>query len=286
MTPFAFLTLLTSSLAWSGLDLVRKLLAAKLDPVVLVWALGFGQGLLLAIYCVATGVPLVTTAYWLPAGGSIALNIVGNWLFVEALAIAPYSLVLPMLALVPVFSVVMSVPMLHELPQPRQIAGIMLIVAGALWLNWPADGAGWRAFAQGRGSLMGLGVAVIWSLAGPCDKLGTLASNPAFHGAFVNLGMSVGFLLILTLRGRLAKLKELRHHLGLLVAGCVVGSVAIMLQFVAMRLMLVSLMEAVKRMIGLAMAVILGRAAFGEAITGRKLGAIAAMAGGLALALL
>jgi drug/metabolite transporter (DMT)-like permease len=150
----AFLLVLSSSLCWTGIDLVRKLLAPRMDAMAMLVGLGYGFAvpmLLMGLfYTWPGGVPRVTPGYWVPGFASLAINLFGNWLFIRALAIAPYSLVMPLLCLTPVFTTLLAIPVLHELPGPRQLAGVALIVAGALWLNWPEDAKQWL---QSRGSL-------------------------------------------------------------------------------------------------------------------------------------
>ncbi|MDB5099762.1 MAG: hypothetical protein JWM80_4183 [Cyanobacteria bacterium RYN_339] len=283
----AFILVLSSSLCWTGIDLVRKLLAPRLDALAMLVGLGLGfaipLGLYGLLYAWPHGVPRVTAGYWVPGLASLAINLFGNWLFVRALAIAPYSLVMPLLCLTPVFTTLLAIPVLHELPGPRQLGGVALIVAGALWLNWPEDA---RAWLNSRGSLYMLAVSLCWALVSPCDKLATQASDPAFHGVFMNALMALGYFLILAATGRAAALRDLRSNARLVGLGGLIGGAAIGLQLAALPLVMVSLFEAVKRMIGLVAAVVLGRAMFKEPVTPRKLAAIALMACGLAFVLL
>jgi drug/metabolite transporter (DMT)-like permease len=128
-------------------------------------------------------------------------------------------------------------------------------------------------------------VALCWALVSPADKLATQASDPAFHGVFMNVLMATGYALILLVTGRGAALKDLRPNARLVTIGGLVGGTAIGLQLAVLPMIMVSLFEAVKRMIGLVAAVVLGRAMFGEPVTARKVAAIATMAGGLILVL-
>jgi drug/metabolite transporter (DMT)-like permease len=234
------------------------------------------------LYAWPHGLPPIKPSYWLPGTASLVINLVGNWLFVRSLALAPYSLVMPLLCLTPVFTTLLAIPVLHELPGPRQLAGVVLIVAGALWLNWPEDARDWL---RSKGSLYMLAVALCWALVSPADKLGTIASDPAFHGAFINLLMAGCYAALLIGTGRGQRLAELRPNAGLVALGGLVGAAAIGLQLAVLPMVMVSLFEAVKRMLGLLAAVVLGRLMFKEPITARKLAAIATMAGGLILVL-
>ena len=86
-------------------------------------------------------------------------------------------------------------------------------------------------------------------------------------------------------RGRAAELTNFRRHKLLLTVGIGVGALALALTLIAMTMVWVSLIETAKRAIGNVMAVILGRVAFGEAITRRKLIAVLVMASGVVLVL-
>lgn len=287
MTMATLALLLLSSLAWSGLDAARKALGATAPAIPVVVALGLGQAALLAGWLAVTGLPALAPAFWWACAGSVALNVAGNFLFIRALALSPFSLTVPLLALTPVLSTGVAAAMLGEVPGPRQLAGIALIVGGAIGLQLPAEGGLRGLVAAMRaepGARLMLGVVACWAVVGPFDKTATLASSPAFHGMAVNLGMGLALVPALLRPGQ--GLRPLAARPGLLLVACAVGVVAILAQFEVMRHALVSLVEAVKRMIGMLMAVAVGRLAFGEPVGGRKLAAIAVMCGGTALLLL
>ena len=287
MTLVTLALLLVSGLGWAGLDAARKALGRSVPVVPLVVALGLGQALLLVAWLAFAGVPPLGPAFWWACAGSIALNVAGNLLFIRALSLSPLSLTVPLLALTPVLSAGVAALMLGEHPGARQLAGIALIVGGAIWLQTPAQG-GLRGLAGALraepGARLMLAVAACWALVGPFDKTATLASSPAFHGMAVNLGMGLVLVPLLVRPGQDAR--PLAARPWLLVAACLVGVVAILAQFEAMRHALVSLVEAVKRMIGMLTAVVVGRLAFGEPVGGRKLAAIAVMCAGTGLLLL
>lgn len=287
MSPLVLALLVVSGLAWSGLDAARKALGARVAAIPLVVGLGLGQAALLAPWLLVVGVPPLQPPFWWACGGSIALNVAGNLLFIRALALSPISLTVPLLALTPVLTTGIAAVMLGEHPAPRQLAGIALIVGGAVWLQTPVSG-GLRglvaAMRQEPGARLMLGVVGCWALVGPFDKTATLASSPTFHGMAVNLGMALALVPALSRPGQGPR--PLAARPGLLLLACLVGVVAILAQFEAMRHVLVSMTEAVKRMIGMVMAVVVGRVAFGEPVGGRKVAAIAVMCAGTALLLL
>lgn len=289
MSLTALLLIVASSLCWSGLDWARKTIAHRIAPVPFLIALSAGQALLLTPWLLSGGPLTSHPAYWAPAVGSIALNIAGNWLFMRAVAFSPFSLTIPYLALTPMFTALLAIPTLHEIPAAPQAAGIALTVAGALTLNPVAGGtlgemlgAIWRE----RGSAYMVLVALLWSLASPLDKLALRQASPTFHGLVLSAGVPLGFLVILAAQRKLASLKEVAAAPGVLALAIAFGTGALVLQLSAMQLIFIGLVEAVKRVIGLGMAAVVGRAFFGEAITRRKAIALAMMAAGVVLILM
>jgi drug/metabolite transporter (DMT)-like permease len=288
MSLYALLLIVGCSLCWSGLDWARKTIATEISPIPFLIALSAGQALVLTPWLLSGGPLTSQSGYWLPATGSILLNIAGNWLFMRAVAISPFSLTIPYLALTPVFTALLAMPTLREIPAPLQLAGIALTVSGALTLN-PVSAEGrfqllttlWRE----RGSAYMVLVALLWSLASPLDKLALQQASPAFHGLVLSAGVPLGFLAILLVQRRLGSLREVARRPGVLALAIAFGTSALYLQLSAMQLVFVGLVEAIKRVVELAMAAVIGRAFFREPITGRKAIALALMAVGVVLIL-
>jgi len=97
-----------------------------------------------------------------------------------------------LLSLTPVFTALLGIPLLGELPGGREWLGIAMVVCGALALQ-----LGERAGGRGRPWTLGAGawwmilVAFLWATALPLDKLATEASNAAFHGLVMHLGVGL-----------------------------------------------------------------------------------------------
>src|SRR4028118_1538540 len=95
------LLVLAASVASSGFDLFRKMLVRDLAPVPMVFLLATAAVPLFGA-AVAFGGPVdVQGAYWWPALGSVALNVVANLTFLEAVRISPLSVNVPPLSLTP-----------------------------------------------------------------------------------------------------------------------------------------------------------------------------------------
>lgn len=286
MTLIALLLVIGTSLAWSGLDLARKLLTDAMRPIPMVVLLTAGQVAVIGLWLLFDGVPTIKAGYWWPALGSIALNLVSNVMAVRALALSPLSVTLPYLALTPVFTTIVSVLILGEYPKVPHYAGIALVLAGALTLAMTEGGAeSFRAMAKAirreGGSWRMIAVALMWSTAGPLDKMATSQASAPFHGVVIGLGMVVGLTLLLAFERRLGELKEFKGNPLILLGGMVAGGLALVLQLMAMQLVFVNLVEGVKRVTSLAAAAILGKLFFQEEVTRMRLLAIGLMAVGV-----
>ncbi len=284
----ALLLVVGCAVAFSVADLQRKLLAERVRALPLLVAMSAGMAPFFLVWWVAQRSGWPAPPYWLPGSGSMALNLVANLAFLEAVRIAPLSLTIPVLSLTPVFTTLLAIPVLGEVPSARQLAGVVLVVGGVLWLGLrDAEGASprelVRALGRERGSQLMVVTALCWSLAMPLDKLALAASGPAFHGLALNAGVALGALAVLAARRGAAELGGLARHGWLLVWLVVVGAVALVLILLAIPLTWIGFIETMKRGLGSFLAVVWGRWFFAEPVTARKLVAVAAIAAGVAL---
>jgi drug/metabolite transporter (DMT)-like permease len=282
-TPLALLAILGCGLAFSGLDLQRKRLTRAIRPSPLLAFLALGQcPLFLVWWVVDEGAAAPGTGYAALATASVLFNIVANLTMLESIRISPLSVTIPLLSLAPVFTTVLAIPLLGQVPQPRQWVGVVVVVIGAFLLV-PLRSTGGRGLD--RGSLLMIVTAFLWSLALPFDRLAMDVSSPSLHGLVLSLGVGLGVIVRLALKGRASELRGLSGHGRGVLLAIAFGAVALALQLIAMTLTWVSLIETAKRAIGNFMSVLLGRIFFGEGIDGRKLVAVAVMAAGVALVL-
>lgn len=294
------LVLVACALAWSSFDLVRKLLLDTIDPVPLVFLLAGFQTPLFALWNGATGGPWVPEeGYLLPALLSVALNIVSNVLFISAIKVSPLSLTIPLLSFTPVFTTLLAVPMLGEIPGPWELAGIVLVVIGAFALHVtpgsasatgsgsaPGLGEVFRAFVRERGSVMMAAVALMWSITPPLDKLAVGTSSSAFHGMVLSGGVAAGLGLLLAFQGRLGGVRAARGRPKLMVGALAASAIALAFQLVAIRIAFVSLVETVKRGLGNGAAVALGAWVFDESVGRWQWLAVVLMGAGVSMILL
>lgn len=281
----SLLLVLVSALSWAGFDLLRKLLAREMGPLPLMALLCLASAPPFAIWAAIEGGFEVEPGYWAPALVSVALNVAANLLFLEALRTGELSIAVPLLSLTPAFTALVAIPLLGERPSATDAGGIALVVLGALILR-PPGGEGPIDPAGRRGLWLMAGTALLWSLTIPLDKLAVSRSHPPLHALVLNLGVAAAALAILARRRELSRLRELSRAPWTFVAALAISALALGSQLAAIQTVWVSLVETLKRTIGNLSAVLVGRIAFGEAITSRKLAAVALMAGGVALILL
>lgn len=279
----ALLLVVGSSLAWSGHDVSRKLLVGRVRPVPLAFLLTVAAAPLFAIWTAVDGMPGLKPGYTVPAVVSVLLNVAANLMFFAALRTSALSVTIPLLSLTPVFTALLAIPMLGEVPTVVQGLGIVLVVAGALVLNLPAEKGSWR---WERGAAMMIAVALLWSLTVPLDKMATARSSAPFHATVLCGGVAAGVLAVLVWQRRLRELADVRHVRWVFALALVTSILALGLQLLAIQKIWVGLMETLKRGIGNVSAVIFGRAVFGEPVTLRKLLAGGLMAAGVGLILI
>jgi drug/metabolite transporter (DMT)-like permease len=279
-----FLIALLAAAGWGGLDAVRKGLAAALKPVPLSALLAVGPILPFGVWALLLG-EVPEWGYLPPGLASLTTSLLANVLFVQSLRLSPLSATIPMLSLTPVASVAGAALILGEQPQPLQLVGVVLVVGAALAL--PAVSTGLSDLSEAlrteRGVPLMAGVAVLWSLNLVFDKAALAHATIPAHLLVQNGGVAVVLVALLAVRGRLGELGEVRGHLpGWMAAGALM-TVAMALQLVAVQLLLVGVVDAVKRAVGLAMSAINGAVFFGEPMRWAMLPVLAAMAVGVIL---
>lgn len=290
ITLTALLLATGASLSWSGLDSARKVLASRIGPTALLLLVTASAAPLFALWAVLDGLPEVGRDYAWPALTSVLLNVLANLGFFVAIRSSPLSVTIPMLSLTPVFTTLLAIPTLGERPTLVQGAGIALVVAGAFLLNaWrrdPAAGSFWRSLAHERGPLWMAGVALLWSITIPLDKMASERASAPVHGFVLNAGVAVFALVLVWRQGTFREMARVREMPGAFGLALVLSTLALGLQLLALQLIWVGFVETLKRGIGNVMALILGRFLFAEVITPGKVAAVLLMGVGVALILI
>lgn len=283
-----------AALCFSLFDLLRKQLTGRLNDASLVMILALGASPLYAGWTVLQPPAEVNVAYAWPAALAVACNLGANFGFLRSVRLSGLSAVVPLLSLTPVFTSLLAIPLLGELPDARAWLGIAMVVLGALALQLGRRGGedrrgSWRLSAGAWWMVL---VAFLWAAALPLDKLAVEASNAAFHGLVTHIGVGL-CMMTLALRGlRQAPLMGRREREGsgvrtwtLLLTGVVIGAAALGLQLLALQHAWVGFVDTVKRGIGSVLALVLGRVFFAEPLTLRKVLAVATIVAGVVVML-
>ena len=285
-----------ATLCFSLFDLLRKKLTGQLSDAFLVMVLALGAAPLYGVWLLVQPPPNVSSAYVWPGLLSVACNLGANYGFLRSVRLSGLSAVIPLLALTPVFTTLLGIPILGELPGAREWLGIAMVVVGALALQLGerAGGPG-RPWRLGAGAWWMILVAFLWAAALPLDKLATEASNAAFHGLVMHLGVGL-CVAVLAMRafgnGRGSGRNPAGRGAGaggrvwaLLLTAVVIGAAAQAFQLLSLQHAWVGFVETVKRGIGSSLALVLGRVFFAEPLTRRKVASVAVIAAGVAVML-
>ena len=213
--------------------------------------------------------------------------------FLRSVRLAGLSAVIPLLSLTPVFTALLGIPLLGEAPGAREWLGIAMVVGGALALQLgERSGERGRPWTLGAGAWWMILVAFLWAAALPLDKLATEASNAAFHGLVMHLGVGLSVVVIVVrgFRNPPGRRERARTGVGvstwfLLLTAVVIGAAAQGLQLLSLQHAWVGFVETVKRGIGSSLALVLGRLFFAEPLTVRKVLSVAVIATGVAVML-
>jgi drug/metabolite transporter (DMT)-like permease len=279
------------AVAYSASDSFRKAVPIEAGALLALFYAFLLEAPILGLWLVLGGDYRLSPGYVLPGAAAAVVGLGANILFMVALRRSPLSLMVPMLALVPVITAVFSGLLLGEWPSWSQSAGIVFVAAGLFALYLPS-GAGFslaavaRAFAREPGTKPMLGVVLLWSINPPVDKLSLAHASVGMHGFVQLIVLAAALGLWLGLRGGVSALRLPAGAMRPLAGVAVTAGIGYGLQLAAYQMTLVAVVELIKRVIGLVGALFLGRAYFQEAITTPKAVGIAIMALGVPLVLL
>ncbi len=237
------------------------------------------------------------SAYWLPGIADIAAGMGANVLYLLALRRSPLSLMVPLLALIPGVTLLLSGVMLGEWPSLMQSIGIMVVVAG-LFVLYSAGEPGvettgilaplataMRNLRREPGARLMAGVVLLWSTTPALDKLCIARSSVGLHG-LIQVTAITALIGLWTLVRDGARAFGIKREAGkpLLFAG-ILGGAGYVLQLAAYQLMLVAAVELIRRVSGILGAQVVGRFKLAEPLTPAKIAGVLIIAAGLPLVL-
>ena len=250
--------------------------AQAIPPIVIVaWTQAVATLAWLAFFAASGHAFTWSRAAWPAVLGSSVLVAGMATLIARASARGDISVVGPVYALSPIFTVLPDAVLSGTLPTPLGWLGLALALAGTSTLS----GGSLRALFARRDALDALGAAVLLGFLAAVDRWGALALGPpsylvCSHGASAILTTAIA--LVTTPRGLAASTS--RANLATVVMHGLLGVTGTGMQTSALTLAPAAYVNAIRRLSAV-VAVVLGRTLFREADLGRRL-----MAAGLASA--
>lgn len=277
--------------AYSSSDFFRKSVPGAVSPALALFYAFSLEAPVLALWLALSGDTRFDIGYILPGAAVAVIGLAANILYLIALRRSPISLMVPLLALVPVFTAIAGGVLLGEWPNAQQGFGIIAVAVGLFLLYVPPTGGFhpilvWHSFAGQAGAKPMMGVVLLWSLSPPLDKLCLAHAGVGLHGLIqlIILASATGAWVIL--HGGLRAFVLPKGAAKPLLGVAVTAGIGYGLQLAAYQMTLVAMVELIKRVVGLVGALIFGRAYFQEPITGPKLTGMAVITLGLPLVLL
>jgi drug/metabolite transporter (DMT)-like permease len=197
-------------------------------------------------------VPKLDSAFYVAFAISLPLEVISLILYVKALKLSPLSLTLPFLSLTPFFLILNSYLILGEKVSFLGGTGIILIVFGSYVLNIREMRNGFlsplKAITKEKGSLLMIGVSLLYSFTSSFGKMAIEHSSPLFFGVTYFIALNVIFapLAILMGKGELSAFLKEGKFKGLVVPGFFY-SLMIITHMTALKLTKVAYMISVKR---------------------------------------
>ena len=277
---YGLLLLILASFCWATLDVLRKYLVQKIRPLTLAAALCAGQALLFLFAYGASGFPIPASGYWMYGVLCSLIALVAalglNW----ALRLSPLSQCIPMLCLTPAFALLHGYLLLDEALSLLQTVGLVLSAVGAAGFGLEK---GWR---RARGAYLMMGVAFLFSLTMALDKVALQHAAVTAHALFQAGLIAVLLWVGMMLQKQGGDARRVWENKGMYVGAVLFFALAVGLQLEAVKYLDVSLLEALKRCIGLFSAIFAGYGLFKEPITRKKLASASFLGLGVCIVLM
>lgn len=185
--------------------LTKKALTRSNEYLVAWFRLLFSLPLLLLLFLFIP-IPKLDSEFYKAFALALPLEIIAMVFYIKALRISPLSLTLPFLSLTPVFLILVSFLILGEKVSLKGGIGIAFLAAGSYTLNIHEIRKGivepFKAITKEKGSLLMIGVALIYSITSSLGKMAIEHSSPLFFGATYFIVLTIVFTPIALIMGR------------------------------------------------------------------------------------
>tara|TARA_B100000989_G_scaffold26379_1_gene17047 strand:+ start:939 stop:1808 length:870 start_codon:yes stop_codon:yes gene_type:complete len=264
-----------SGIFWSLFDVSRKLTLGKISSISLLIIFSIAQILIFFIWVILDGFKIDIFSYFIPGVSLIIISTISALLFLESIKKSELSLTIPLLSFTPLFSALLSSFMLKENLVITQYFGIIFIFFGAIILYSKKISLteiynSIFSILKNKSAKYMLCVSFLWSLTPIIDKICFKFSSINLHG----LIQAIGIFLILFCFYKHSIQKDfstIKANKLLILITVLIGTIATVLQFFAIKLTFVSIMESIKRSFGQILSIVFGSIFFKESISHQKI---------------
>ena len=283
----SFFILFISGILWGFLDLLRKLCLEFFSTTQIVYIILLSQLTIFFFSLYFSNLNISNFHYFILLLIISLLNIISLYLFLKAIKNEQISLCIPLLSYSPLFSLLFSKFLLEENLTTIQYIGIFIIFFGSFILfskTLKARDLLVSPFSliKNKGAQKIILVTIIWSLVPVLDKKSLLYTDIFMHGFLQSfLGILFLFLFVKTPRFNSFLTYKNRTQVYLFLLLVVVSFLATIIQFEALKVNLVPILEVVKRAIGILLSLFFGYIFFKEQINKKKILSIVVIITGL-----
>ena len=264
-----------SGLFWSFFDITRKLSLKIIKPEILLFLFSISQIVVFSLWMIFDNFFLNIANYFFVGFLLILISIFSAILFLKALNLSEISMSIPLLSFSPIFSAIFANFLLNEKLISQQYIGIFMIVIGTLVLYSEKTKSynlkeSFKKIFLNKGSRYMLIVSLIWSITPVLDKICLNHSSMNAHGLIQSIGMFICLICIYSINMKKI-ISVYKVQFKLITSTLTIGVVATILQFYAITLLPVPVMESVKRSIGQSFSIFYGKFYFSEQINKQKI---------------
>jgi len=213
LNSWVFLSLLSAFALATSDAFTKKVLNGSNEYLIAWFRLLFSVPFLVILWLFIP-VPKLDIEFYLAFVCALPLEIIAMVLYIKALKISPLSLTLPFLSLTPLFLIFVSYVILGEKVSFKGGTGIFLLIAGSYILNLREIRGGifkpFRSITREKGSVLMIGVAIIYSITSSLGKMAIQHSSPLFFGTTYFIVLTVVFAPIALIMGR----RDIRKFIG------------------------------------------------------------------------
>lgn len=292
-----YLYIACATLSWALLDLLRKLSVKHISHAAIIFLMSVGQAIVATLWAFSSLNELwFTESYILWAVLSITFNLAIQYLFLRAIEMSSFSQTVPFLALVPVFSLLVS-QLIGEVPTVQQAIGVFVVCIGGFSLSSDDTETKtaekrnlllrrWQALLQNKGGVVMLFAVMLWGALGVVDKVALRHVSPHVHAIVIAYALTL-FYGVISAHSRSITLQQVFSRLGVkAIALPLAAASGLIFTLLAIRDFPVAFYEAIARSFAAFSGVTFGAFLFGEHVHLQQVIAVMLMSVGVVLILL